>query len=160
MSPECLYWIALVVLVLPSLAFNRMAAVVLSVWAFGHFTHMTGPYEVAAYMFASIVALGAGVALSQPWDGSRRAYANGAVTGLFVPSSLLFAYAAIYFERDPANMQEYHAQLGVYWTTWAVIMTQAILVPFGNDWQKVRDYANKFDAWAIGKIVKHFGDAV
>jgi len=159
MSPECLYWIALLALALPSLPYNRMAAVVLLSWAFGHFAHIWGGYEDPSYMFGYILAFGAALALSRPWDGSRRAYANGAIAVLFVPAAVLSAYTAMFSTTDPVTMQEYYTQTTVYWVTWACIMAQTVLVPFGNDWGKVWDHIKRLDDWAIKKISDHFGVA-
>lgn len=155
MSPECLYWVTLCALVLPSLPFNKMALVVLAVWAFGHLCHTLGPFEDAAYMFSRIVALGAAVAISHPWNGHRRVIGHAIVAWLFIPSALLAAYAAIYFEHPPADMAEWRHQATVYWINWAIIMAQAIAIPFSNDWSKLK----KFDEWIMGRIIRHFGGA-
>jgi len=108
-------------------------------------------------MFARTVAFGAALAFSQPWDGSRRAYANGVIAGLFVPSAVLAAYAAINFTVPPATMQEYHAQLAAYWAGWLIIMAQAILVPVGNDWEAVGRGIRRLDEWMLRQLVKKFG---
>lgn len=160
MSPECFYWVALATLVLPSVAFNGLAAVVLLSWAFGYATYLMGPFDNAACMFANIIALGAALAVSRPWDGSRRAIAQTTVALMFIPTALLSAVAAIYFERPPQTMGEYYWQSGVYWATWGVIMAQAVLVPVGNDWDKIKATAHKADKWIMARIVKHFGDAL
>lgn len=160
MSPECLYWVALLALVLPSVPFNRSALVVLAVWAFGHIAFRMGPFDDAACMFARIVAIGAALAVSHPWDGSRRAYAQGTVALLFVPTALLAAIAAIYFEQPPATMFEWRIQTGVYWLTWTLMMAQVIAVPVGNDWSKISALIQKADDWLMAQIVKRFGDAL
>lgn len=160
MSPECLYWVALATLVLPSAAVNRVAGVVLLSWAFGYLAYLFGPFDNAAVMFSRIVALGASLALSRPWDGSRRSIAQATVALLFIPTALLSAVAAIYFEQPPQTMSEYYWQTGVYWTTWGFIMAQAIAVPFGNDWVVVGKAATKADKWIMSQIVKRFGGAL
>lgn len=154
MSPECLFWIALALLVLPSMPFNRVALVVLSVWAFGHFAHLTGPYEAAGYMAARIVATGAALGLSRPWDGSRRALAQFAVGLLFIPSAILAGLASIYPDAG------YETLTYIYWATWGCIMAQALIVPWGNDWGRARCLASAVDDWVMGRVVKHFGDAL
>lgn len=153
MSPECLYWVALFALVLPSVPFNKTALVVLAVWAFGHFTYRIGGYDDAACMFARIIATGAALALSKPWDGSRRALCSIAVALLFIPAAALSAINAIYFYSPPATMTEYYWQTVTYWSLWAVIIVQAVIVPAGNDWSNLR----KIDDWIMRQIVKRFG---
>lgn len=160
MSPECLYWVALVVLVLPSAPFNRTAVVVLAVWAFGHLVYRFGPFDDAACMAARIIAIGAALALSRPWDGSRRAFAQVAVALLFVPAAILSGVMAAAYSEPAETMQEYHVQMALYWATWGVIMAQAILVPVGNDWCKVRATFKRADNWIMSRIVKHFGGAL
>lgn len=157
MSPECLYWVALIALVLPSSPFNRTAVVVLAVWAFGHILHTAGPFEDAAYMVARIIATGAALALSKPWDGSRRAFANVAVALLFIPAALLSGVMAAGYSEPATTMTEYYVQTAIYWATLGVIMAQAILVPVGNDWSKVKDTGKKLDAWLMRQIIRKFG---
>jgi len=160
MSPELLYWIALAVCVVPSLPFNRVAIVVAAVWWFGHFAHWLGPYEDAAYMAARIVAFGAALGLSKPWDRSGPCITNVCTAILFLPAAALSFYVASYSNHPPQTWEEYHWQTAIYWSTWAIIMVQAMLVPFGNDWSKARNALNKIDAWVMGKVVRHFGDAL
>lgn len=156
MSPECLYWITLAFLVLPSVPFNRMALIVAISWAFGHFAHIAGPFEDAAYMFARIVAAGAALALCHNKNDSLKERSRMTVALLFIPSALMSAYAAIYFEHPPRDVSEYNHQIAVYYATWATIMAQAIFVPFGNDWSGLR----KIDEWLMAKVVKHFGNSL
>lgn len=130
--------------------------VVLIVWAFGHFVYRIGSFDDAACMFARIIATGAALALSKPWDGSRRAFAQLAVALLFAPAALFSAISAIYFTKPPEDMSEYYWQTGVYWVAWAIIIAQAVLVPVGNDWANLK----KIDDWIMRQIVKRFGGAV
>lgn len=160
MSPECLYWVALIALVLPSVPFNRTALVVLAVWAFGHILHIAGPFEDAAYMVARILAIGAALAVSKPWDGSRRAYAQLGVGLLFIPAAILSGIMAAGYSEPAETMTEYYVQTAIYWATWGVIMAQAVLVPVGNDWEAVGRAATKADKWIMGQIVKRFGGAL
>jgi hypothetical protein len=160
MSPECLYWVALLALVLPSVPFNRAALVILAVWAFGHLIHMTGGhFEDVAYMFARIVAIGAALALSHPWDGSRRALAQATVALMFIPTALLAAYAAIYFEHPPLDMIEYRQQTAVYWLTWSLMMLQVMAVPVGNDWERIIDLVKNLDDKLMQFLVRRFDGA-
>lgn len=151
MSPECLYWIVLALCVLPSLPFNRVALVVLSVWAFGHFAHFAGGYESVAYMIARIVAIGAGLGLARPWDGSRRALAQISVALLFAPSAAMSAFVSIYPDAG------YSTLTAAYWTTWGCIMAQAALVPVGNDWERIRRIGRNADHWIMRRVANHFG---
>lgn len=79
---------------------------------------------------------------------------------MFIPTALLSAVAAIYFEQPPQTMTEYHWQVGVYWTAWGFMMAQAVLVPVGNDWNRIRVTARNADDWIMARIVKHFGSAL
>ena len=160
MSPQCLYWITLLAVVLPSVPFNRMAIVVLLSWALGHFAHIFGPHEDAVYMFARISAFGAALGISRPWDGSRRAYAHLTVAGLFLPVAIMSFDSAVYFKEPAQTMSEYKVQAWLYWTTWSFIMAQAVIVPFGNDWSKIKTVLKQADDWLMGQIVKRFGDVL
>lgn len=111
-------------------------------------------------MFARIVAVGVALAVSRPWDDSRRAYAQVSVALLFIPSALLSGIMAAGYSEPAETMQEYYVQTVIYWVTWGVIMAQAALVPMGNDWDAVGRAATKVDKWIMGQIVKRFGGAL
>lgn len=156
MSPECLYWVALLALVMPSAPFNRLALIVLIVWAFGHAVYRVVPFGDAALMFARIAAIGAALAVSHPWDGSRRAYAQATTIALFIPSAFIAAVTAMYFDHPPLDMAEWQMKTALYWSGWSVIMLQAISVPFGNDWGKAVELAKKVDGKIMRVLDNHF----
>lgn len=129
MMPECLYWIALALLVLPSVPFNRVALVVLASWAFGHFAHITGPYENLVYMFAQIVACGAALGLWVSNTGERRSNAQFISAILFSPMAAISGVLAAWYSNDPQTMREYYIQLMLYWTLWSLGFVQAASIP-------------------------------
>jgi hypothetical protein len=159
MRPELLYWIALAVLVVPSIPFNRVAAIVALAWAFGHFVHGFTAYEDAAYMASRIVAFGAALALSKPWCTNLKTTAKFITAILFIPAAVMAGVSAC-LPTQAETMEQYHLQTALYWTTWAVIMAQAVSVPFGNDWTLIVRVARKIDDWLMARIVRHFGDAL
>lgn len=160
MKPELLYWIALAVLVLPSVAVNRVAIIVAAVWGFGNVVYRVGPYDDVALMTARIIAVGAALALAMPCDATLKSRARFTTALLFIPAAFLAGVAAAFANESPLTMAEYRFQTGLYWTTWAVIMFQAISVPFGNDWSFVIKTGKRIDDWMMRAIVRHFGDAI
>lgn len=166
-NPEHLYQLALLVLVLPSIALNRVAITVVGAWVFGELAHyfvlwigQPVGWEDALWMAARIVALGGALALSIPWDNSRRAHAQLLVALLFAVGAGLAAHAAINFDHPPRDMAEYHEQTSVYWLTYSVIMLQAIAVPFGNDWRALWRGLCRADEWVMRRLQSYFSGSL
>lgn len=93
-------------------------------------------------------ALATVIAFEIAWHNPSKSHA--VVTALFP------LFVALYGAELIGELSPYH----VWWIGFYIGMTQCILLPFGNDWEKAKRMFHRFDEWLMQKIVKHFGEAL
>lgn len=138
------FWLLYALVVAPSAFFNKVAAVMLAVRLLAQIAYNLGAPE-APVLFVL--------------------YAGGFALSLFVARTGPCFVAAVLFL--PLCFSTLQAMAGVfspveeYWTRFGLATAQALIVPFGNDWTRIRALveAGKRE-WRDGLTLRRSADAV
>lgn len=157
MSPEYIYYVAMLFIVLPSMAINRLAIVVAACWIPGALALRLGVPAAPVDMAVDIVAVGIGAALARQniANVSRGAYSVCAVADCIVVAAFV-GTAGIGFAEGVESLHPYYAWWALFW----VSLIQVVAIPFGNDWGRMMSGLRQFDEWLLNRLAKHFGEGL
>lgn len=116
-----IYYAMLLFVVLPSAAFSRVAMVILLTWLAGEYAMILGAQEPFVNLFQHAAGLTLALLLG-------RSVAGMLATVLFIP--LVVA--------DAMLLLELLSPVAAWWIVLTLACVQAAILPFANDWQRVR----------------------
>lgn len=140
--PEYIFYALVVLLVLPSMWFNRMAVVLMACWAPGQILAQTCPdlpseYSYMIEAFTDSVGLAAGIVLCYVVGNTGTMI----TTVLFLPAMTVHLLQ-FYQTLDPqpgGGLHPYYAWWIIFW----ISIFQCLSIPLGNRWRPILAWAHR-----------------
>jgi hypothetical protein len=121
---EHLFYIALIFIALPSVPFNRVAAVVIGVWVFEKYSYTIGfPLK-----YGDLIGDTAGLVFALAFSFAAYRPSNMVAAVMFAPM------VACEIAETRGYLHPYYC----YWMNYVVAMVQVLALPGGNDWKRAR----------------------